>query len=119
MPTRWTCLVAGLLCGALIGCSEQRIVTISTRPVPATVRIEGIDKGPAPVTAPFIFDRAKTSYRVDLSRPGYKDQSIEISKRSEGTVIVDLKPMTRKITLNVRPFPANVSINGKQVTTSP
>lgn len=103
----------------LAGCSEQRIVTISTRPVPANVRIDGVDKGAAPITNTFIFDSNKPTARVDLTRPGYKDQSVEVTVRTETSLVVDLKPLTRKITLNVRPFPANVSINGKPVSSAP
>ncbi len=108
-----------ILTAVIAGCSEQRIVTISTRPLPANVRIDGVDRGSAPVTNTFIFDTNKTSSRVDLIRLGYKDQSVEITLRTESNLVVDLKPLTRKITLNVRPFPANLLINGKPITSVP
>jgi hypothetical protein len=102
-----------------LGCSTERVVTISTRPVPANIRVDGRDRGTAPYTAPFVFDGSKAAYRVELSRPGYKDQQIEVTKHSEANVVVDLKPLTKKIVVVVRPFPANVSINGKQMTSQP
>jgi hypothetical protein len=103
----------------VVGCTEQRIVTIATRPVPGTVRIDGIDRGTAPVTHTFVFDGSKTSSRVDVTRAGYKDQTIEITPKTEPNVVVELKQLTKRVTINIRPFPANISVNGKQVTPLP
>src|SRR3989442_1182247 len=94
------------------GCSEPHVVTIATRPVPASIKIEGVDAGTAPVTHTYVFDGERSTYRVDVSRPGYKDQVIDVTKKTDPNVVVDLKPLTRKITVNVRPFPANLSLNG-------
>ena len=101
------------------GCTEQRIVTIATRPVPAYVRIDGVDRGVAPITHTFIFDGNKLSSRVDLARPGYKEQFIDVTAHTDLNVTVELKPLTKKITLLVRPFPANLSVNGRSVTAAP
>jgi hypothetical protein len=108
-----------LLLFAAIGCSEQRQITISTRPLPANIRVDGVDKGQAPVTVPLSFDYAKAAYHIDVARPGYKDQSVDVTKRTETNLVVELKPLTRRVIVNVRPFPANIAVNGKPMTAAP
>ena len=103
----------------LTGCSEQRAITLSTRPVPANVRIDGVDKGPAPVTNVYSFDVDHPSYRVELTRAGYKDQTFDITVKTEPNLIVDMRPLTRKITFMVRPYPAMISVNGKPLAPTP
>ena len=100
-------LSAFILVAFMAGCSEQRIVTLSTRPLPANIRIDGVDKGSSPITHTFIFDANKPSARVELSRAGYKDQSVEITPRTEANLAIELKPLSKRITLNIRPFSAN------------
>jgi hypothetical protein len=111
--------LASVLLASLAGCTEQRMIAFASRPVPANIRIDGVEQGQAPLTHAFNFDGPKTSFRVELSRPGFKDQTIDITPRSESSYTIDLKPQTKKITIYVRPFPANISINGRAVTSIP
>jgi hypothetical protein len=106
-------LIAGL------GCSEQRDFSVSTRPVPANVAVNGVDKGQAPLKLPLVFDGDHQSFRLDVTRKGYKDQTIDLTRKSDPNVVVELKPLTKHVSFSVRPFPANVLINGKAVTPSP
>src|SRR5437588_7203413 len=95
--------IAALLAVGLFGCAEQRTVTISTRPVPASVRIDGADAGVAPITRPFVFDGATKRHEVSLTRPGFKDQVVEVTRNTDPNLVVELKPLTRTVTLNVQP----------------
>ena len=108
-----------MVLGWMVGCSEQRIVTIATRPLPANVRIDGVDRGAAPLTHTFIFDGNKASSRVDLTRAGFRDQTLEINSKTDTSLNIELKPLLRRITIVVRPFPANISVNGRPVTGAP
>ena len=112
---RGTSFTALITLAFIAGCSEQRLITLTTRPLPANVRIDGVDKGSSPVTNLFVFDANKPTARVDVSRAGYKDQSIEITPRTDLNLAIELKPLSRRITINIRPFAATVSINGKPV----
>lgn len=112
-------LISIICLTTLAGCSVQRVVTINTRPVSANIRIDGVDRGATPITQTFTFEGKKESAHVDLTRPGYKDQSLDVTATSETNIVVDLKPLTKKISINVRPFPAIISINGKPATSLP
>lgn len=117
MRCAWFVSAALVLAG--VGCSENRIVTISSRPVPGTVRIDGLEKGTAPVTYPFIFSGNRVSHHVEITRPGYQDAEADVTRSTPAQVVLTLRPLSKKVSFLIRPFPANLRINDKQVTVAP
>ncbi len=116
---RWASVVVAAMALAVGGCSEQRVFTISTRPAPGNIQVDGADKGQSPVTLPLTFDSRKASFRVDAARRGYKDQSVEVTRKTDLNLVIDLKPLTRRVSFTIRPFPAKLAVNGKAVSPAP
>ena len=96
------------------GCQETRQIYLTSRPQAATVKVDGLEAGTTPLRHQFIFMPDKKSARVEFSRLGFKDQAIEVTNRTDANVNVDLKPLTKKVNIIVRPFPGTIFIDGKQ-----
>jgi hypothetical protein len=54
----------------LILAARARVITITTRPPDANIKIDGVDRG-RPITDKFVFEKATRSTR---RRPGLKDR---------------------------------------------
>ena len=115
---QWTRLAALLALALLTGCSVDRMVTISSHPSAATVRIDGIEKGSSPLVYRFTFNFKNDEHHVELTHPGYKDAAIDVTSQTEPMINVELKQQSKHITINVLPFPGQISINGHAVTAS-
>ena len=102
-----------------LGCQEQRQINISSRPVTSSVKVDGIDAGTTPMSHLFIFQGDKKSSRVEFSRPGYKDLALDVTNRTDPNLVVELKPVTRKVNIHVRPFQGHIFIDGKLTSPIP
>lgn len=101
---------------ATVGCVTERTVTITARPPDAFIRINGVDRGKAPVVHTFSFQNANESHLVVAMREGYKDATWRVTRDFTGDVYqLELKPLTRVVKIRVGPVPAIISINGKPV----
>jgi Tol biopolymer transport system component len=109
-------LLTGLV---VVGCSEERVIRITTRPQPAAVRIDGTDVGTAPVVYPFVFSGSRPIHRINLERLGFQDSTVIVTRQSPHNLVVDLKPITRRVTIAVGPYPATLRINGQPVAPEP
>jgi Tol biopolymer transport system component len=118
---RLLALVASLFCVVhAVGCATTRNITISTRPPDAAIKVDGADRGKGKVTEEMTWQSDKDVHTVSVSRLGYKEQSIPLKRDFQGdTLNVDLKPLTRRITVTVSPVPANLSIDGQPVGGEP
>ncbi|HEV2296150.1 MAG TPA: PEGA domain-containing protein [Tepidisphaeraceae bacterium] len=104
----------------LVGCSTTRTFTISTRPADATVSIDNVERGKGTVTVPLVFKDKNDTHTVLVSRLGYKDQEIPLTRDFDRDQIeVELRPRTRRVTFTVSPVPAMLKIDGKPLTTEP
>jgi hypothetical protein len=113
-------LLALLLVLAVTGCTTQRTVTISTKPADAFIKVNGVERGRAPITETFLFAEAGQTHRVVASRPGYKDATWNVGADfNKKTHHIELLPLTRRVTINVIPEPAVIKINGKPVDSEP
>jgi TolB protein len=114
------CALCLLLLSGLVGCSTTRQITVSTHPPDALIRIDGADSGKGQVTQNIVFKGDKDTHTVTVSRLGYQEQSVPLQKSFAGDVLnVALKPLTRKVTINVTPVPAMISIDGQPATSAP
>lgn len=113
-------IVGLLLALVAVGCTTQRTITINTRPTDATIKINGVDRGRAPITETFLFGQANQVHRVVASRGGYKDATWNVtSNYTQKSHLIELLPLTRKVTINISPEPAIIKIDGKEVSPQP
>jgi hypothetical protein len=112
--------LAGLVTTAAVvtaaGCAASRTLVISATPPDAVIAIDGVDKGPGPVTARLRFPGDAT-HTVFVSRPGYAGQTLTLDRTTaaDPNVRVDLKPQTKRVWFDVRPLPAIVKVDGRPI----
>lgn len=117
---RWFKLLLLPVALLLTACSVEREVTISTLPPDANLRIDSVDRGKAPLTERFIFNDKQDIHRVTATRAGYKDQTVTLTRDyDQPTLQIDLRPLTKRITINVEPAAALVAIDGRRVSPNP
>lgn len=109
-----------LLSFALVGCATTRTVTITARPPDAVLKIDGIDRGRGPITQAFTFTGETDVHRVQASRLGYKDQTVTLTREYDrDSLLIELRPQTKRVTFTVTPVPGVVSVDGKPVSPDP
>lgn len=123
-PTCWvralTLCVLGAMGAVLGGCSEvERTFTIRTQPAPAQIKIDGSERGLSPVREKLVFNDSKQSYVITANRPGFKERRIEIDRNAPDDLVMDLPVLTRRVTINVVPAAAEISIDGRVVSVGP
>ena len=112
-------MLAFLLVG-LMGCAQTRRVTIATRPPDATLKIDGVQRGKAPITEEFVFKNAEDVHRVVASRLGFADQTVRLLRDdTRDQLMIELHPVIRRVSITVSPAPAIISIDGKPINTEP
>src|SRR5690606_23400049 len=101
-------------------CSTMREVTIDTAPGGALLRIDGVDRGRAPLIERFIFEDPEQVHRVVAVKEGYKETPWTIERDfTELRHTIELKPLTRVVLIKVTPVPGVLFIDGEQVTEQP
>lgn len=107
-------------CFGGFGCHTVRNITITTRPPDASIKVDGVDRGKGQVTEQLVWQFPEDTRVVSVSRLGYKEQSIPLKRDHSGdTLHVDLKPLTRRVTITVSPAPARLFIDGQPVSGEP
>lgn len=115
---RCCCLV--LLVASVAGCAASRSVTISTRPEDADLSIDGAPRGKAPLTENFVFANDTEIHFVTASRPGYKDQTVRVTKTDDSPALqIDLHPQSKHVSFTVMPVPAVISVDGRPLGPDP
>jgi hypothetical protein len=101
----------------LVGCSTTRTFTISARPADAKISIDSVERGQGTVTAPVVFKDKKDTHTIAVSRLGFKDQEISLTRDfPRDQIEVELRPRTRKVTLTVSPAPAVIKVDGRPLS---
>ena len=101
----------------LVGCSTTRTFTISARPADAKISIDSVERGQGTVTAPVVFKDKKDTHTVAVSRLGFKDQEISLTRDfPRDQIEVELRPRTRKVTFTVSPAPAVIKVDGRPLS---
>lgn len=104
----------------LVGCATQRTVTISTKPADAVIKIDNVDAGKGPLRQQFSFGSAAATHRIAASRLGYKDAYFTLTRDyDKETLLLELKPQTKRISVSVSPVPANLAVNGRPLANEP
>lgn len=106
--------------GLLGGCATSREFTINTLPPDAAIQIDGVNRGRSPVKQELVFDRQNRVHRIAAQRPGYKDVTVQLTRDyPRNDVLIQLKPLTRRLNFTILPVPAVVSIDGKPLSPDP
>ena len=112
---RWLVLLA--VC-CLVGCARTRVVTISTVPADAMIRVDGRDRGRGPITETFTFAGDTDVHRVIARRAGYAEKVVAITPDFDReSIVIELKPVTRQLTFRVTPADATIKVDGEPVPT--
>jgi hypothetical protein len=113
-------LLLPLLLAWSTGCAVKRTITVTTRPPDADISIDNAAMGKGKVVHEFEWKDKEDTHTVAVSRLGYKTQEIPLKRDfTEKTLNITLKPQTKRITVNVTPAPAMISIDGKPVSAGP
>lgn len=117
MKSRMRPIGALVLALLAAGCATEKTITISTKPADATIKIDGIDKGRAPLTEKFVFANEKEVHRVTASRLGFRDQTVQVGREfAKKDMQIELRPQSRKVYFSVAPVPGVVVVDGKPLS---
>ena len=106
-------LLSALLLGLAAGCSQSRAFTIYAKPANARLIIDGQDRGPGPITHEFRFSGPSDVHHVRAVAPGYETRTEDIwSDTPASSILVELRPMGRKVIVSVEPVSAILKVNG-------
>ena len=120
-PTRPAAAAACLLLLMSLapGCSTTRTFTIYSTPGDAKLIVNGVDRGPGPITQRFTFSGSGDSVRVRAVRDGYRPATQTLTADTPGQVVVlKLDPLGPKAIVSVQPA-ALVRVDGRLVNTNP
>jgi hypothetical protein len=112
-------MTVGLLI-CLTACTTRRTITITPTPADAILSVDGIPRGVGPLTEQFKFRGSDDTHQVTANRPGYKEQTLVLTKDDPSTDYqIVLKPLTRRLSFTITPVPAFLDINGTPVGSDP
>lgn len=101
------------------GCSESRTFTIYSSPGDARLIVDGVDRGPGPITQRFTFNGSGDAVRVRAARDGYRPATQTLTADTPGQVVVlRLEPLGPKAIVTLQPA-AIVRVDGRLVSTNP
>src|SRR6266545_3514374 len=102
----------------LVGCSTTRVFTIHTKPPDAAILVDGVDRGKGELTTPIVFAGKEDTHTVTAMRKGYKDTTVKLQKDyPQDAINIEMGYLSRRVTINVTPAAANLSVDGKLITT--
>lgn len=104
----------------VVGCTTSKVVTITTMPPDATIKVDGQYRGMGKHTETFVFNKPEDIHMVTVSRLGYEEKPVSVTRAFDKDHIqVELEPLTRRVNFVISPLPAHLYIDGKRVTTEP
>lgn len=105
----------------VVGCQTTRLVTITSDPAGATIRIDGVERGTAPLTdEKLTWKDADDVRQIVASKRGFKERTLVLRRDDERTMIeLKLMPESKRVTINVAPVPAIVSLDGRPLSPEP
>jgi hypothetical protein len=104
----------------LAGCAATREVTITTSPPDATIAVNGVERGTAPVTERLTFRDGEDVRTITVSRPGFQDREVSLTREfRQRDLLIELEPMRKDLTIRTEPPGAQIYLDGELVGTSP
>ncbi len=108
------------LLALLPACVTEKLITLNARPADATLKVDDQERGKPPLAEKFVFNNERETHRVTASRPGYREQTVTISRDyPKEDLLIDLKPLSKHLTFAIVPMPGILSINGVPVSGEP
>ena len=108
-----------LLLSLAAGCSTTRTFTIYSTPGDARLIINGVERGPGPITQRFTFSGSGDAVRVSAVREGYRTETQRLTADTPDQVVVlKLDPLGPKAIVTVDPA-AMVRVDGRLVQPVP
>lgn len=102
------------------GCSTTRTFTIYSKPADARLIIDGVERGPGPITQQFEFKGSGDVRRVTAVRRGYKTRTEFLTADTpHDTVVINLDPLGPRVIFSVVPVAAMVRVNGEPLARGP
>lgn len=110
-------LILVLVCPS--GCARSRTFTIYAKPADAKLVIDGVERGPGPITQRFEFGSSSSTARVVAVREGYETKTQRLNANTpRDTVVIELQAIGPKAILSVEPA-AMIRVNGVLVRPTP
>lgn len=110
-------LILVLVCPS--GCARSRTFTIYAKPADAKLVINGVERGPGPITQRFEFGSSSSAARVVALREGYETKTQRLNANTpRDTVVIELQAIGPKAILSVEPA-AMIRVNGVLVRPTP
>jgi hypothetical protein len=106
----------------LAGCAKSRTFTIYTTPAQAQARIaiDGVQRGPGPITQTVRFSGPNDVHHVRATAPGYEERGEDLwPDTPRDTVVLKLRPLGKRVVFTVSPVPGIVKVNGRPLNRSP
>ena len=67
-----------------------------------------------------VFNDKDSTHTVTVSRLGFKEQTATLRRDYQGDKVnIELRPLTRRVTINVSPVAANLMIDGRALSAEP
>src|SRR5581483_4949425 len=97
----------------LTGCTVTRDITVTARPPGARISIDSVQVSQNPWSGPITFESDDDTHNFTAELSGYKPQTVQLRKDDPRTnITITLQKQTRAFTINVKPVPATIKING-------
>lgn len=105
---------------AAAGCSTRLNLTVIAKPSDAVISIDGQPRGRGPITERFIFRPRDRVVVITAAKPGYDTLEKRITREyTAQTLLMDLQPASRMISIRVGPAPAVISLDGQPLGLEP
>jgi Tol biopolymer transport system component len=107
------------ICLVLAACAKTQKFEISPSPGDSLISVDGSPIGTGSMEQPIKFKNAADAHTITASHVGYRDKTVTVSRGDPTDVELILGPLSRKLTFNVTPVPAVISIDGRPVSPDP
>ena len=104
--------------GLAAGCGQSRTFTIYSKPADAKLVINGVERGPGPITQRFDFGSGGAA-RVTATKEGFRTTTKRLTANTRhDTVVIELPALGPKVVVSIEPA-AMVRVNGQLVRPTP
>jgi hypothetical protein len=109
------------LLGLVVGCATTKNIMITTTPPGAVLEVDNQPPiGKSPQTYQFVWENDTDIHFVSASLDGYRQEPVPMRKDyDKDTLNIQLKPVQKRLTINVEPVPGLVKLNGRLLSLKP
>jgi WD40-like Beta Propeller Repeat len=108
------------LLGLVVGCATTKDITITSNPPGAVLEVDNQSIGKAPQAYKFVWENDNDIHYVNATLDGYRVEPVQMRKDyDKDTLNIQLKPVQKRLTIDVEPVPGLVKLNGKLLSPKP